>query len=64
MKARNLKIEATGDFYRRKVAPRIRLTGHWLARAGFPPGHRVRVTLTQPGLLTLAFITSPPEANL
>ncbi len=58
MSARTLKIETTGDFYRRKVTPKLRLTGQWLERAGFKPGHHVRVSLTEPGLLTLAFVPS------
>jgi hypothetical protein len=46
MTARTLKIEETGDFFRRKIRPKIRLTMQWLERAGFKPGHRVRVELT------------------
>ena len=40
VKRRSLKIEAVGDFARRKIKPRIRLSGYWLERAGFKPGHR------------------------
>ena len=58
MKARSLKIEATGDFFRRKVAPKIRLTGRWLERAGFKPGHRVQVELLKTGCLKLQFVES------
>jgi hypothetical protein len=58
MKARNLKIEATGDFAAGKVKPRIRLVGQWLERAGFKPGHRVEVRLDEPGKLTLCFCAS------
>ena len=50
---RTLKIEATGDFFLKKITPKIRLTGQWLERAGFKPGHRVEVQLQQPGLMTL-----------
>jgi hypothetical protein len=53
MNARTLKIEATGDFWRGKVRPKIRLTGRWLERAGFPPGERVTVEVTGAGCLTL-----------
>jgi hypothetical protein len=53
MKTRNLKIEATGDFCYGKIKPKIRLTGHWLERAGFKPGHRVAVQISEPGILTL-----------
>jgi len=56
MKTRVLKIEAAGDFHRRKIAPKIRLTGQWLERAGFRPGHRVIIQLDTPGTLTLRFL--------
>jgi hypothetical protein len=56
MSARTLKIEETGDFFRGKVAPKIRLTGQWLERAGFKPGHRVRVEPTADGVLTLRVV--------
>ncbi len=55
MNTRTLKIEATGDFAAGKVTPKIRLTGQWLERAGFKPGHRVEVRSDQPGKLTLCF---------
>jgi hypothetical protein len=51
--ARNLKIEATGDFWLGKVNPKIRLCGKWLERAGFTPGERVEVTVSEPGIITL-----------
>lgn len=60
MKPRNLKIEATGDFWRKQVKPRIRLTGHWLDQAGFKAGSRVKVELAEPGVLTLRFIAESP----
>jgi hypothetical protein len=56
MSSRTLKIEATGDFFRRKVRPKLRLTGQWLDRAGFKPGNRVKVELTADGVLTLRFL--------
>ena len=52
---RTLKIEAVGDFAGNKVKPRIRLTGHWLERAGFRPGHRVEISFSKPGELSLQF---------
>lgn len=61
---RSLAIEATGDFFLKKTAPKIRLSGQWLERAGFPPGHRVEVRLEQPGSLTLRFVKQPKEAAL
>ena len=59
MKTRTLAIERTGDFFRGKVTPKIRVAGQWLERAGFKPGYRVEVTLEQPGTLTLRFLTQP-----
>jgi hypothetical protein len=56
MNARNLAIEQTGDFFRGKVTPKIRLAGRWLERAGFKPGHRVEVRIDEPGILTLRFV--------
>lgn len=56
MKTRNLKIEASGDFYRSKVRPKIRLTGQWLEQAGFKPGNRVMVQISGQGILTLQII--------
>jgi hypothetical protein len=55
--ARTLAIEATGDFFRGQITPKIRLAGRWLERAGFKPGHRVEVLTEQPGTLTLRFVT-------
>jgi len=63
MNTRTLKIEATGDFWRGKVTPKIRLTGQWLEQAGFKPGHRVEVRLDEPGMLTLSFSEQPGEAT-
>ena len=52
---RTLKIEAVGDFAYRKIKPRIRLSGQWLEKVGFKPGHRVEISSLKPGELTLAF---------
>ena len=52
---RTLKIEAIGDFAGSKIKPRIRLSGHWLERAGFKPGHRVEISSLKPGVLSLQF---------
>ena len=54
-KARSLKIEAIGDFVYRRIKPRIRLSGQWLERAGFKPGHRVEISSPNPGELSLQF---------
>ncbi len=56
---RSLKVEATGDFWRGNVKPRIRLAGVWLERAGFKAGHRVQVSLAGPGILMLRFLEEP-----
>jgi len=53
-------MEAAGDFARRQIKPRIRLGGHWLARAGFTPGQRVAVRLGKPGELTLLLQEAAP----
>jgi hypothetical protein len=58
MNTRTLKIESAGDFFYGKVSPKIRLSGRWLERAGFKPGHRVEVGISQPGILTLRFLAS------
>lgn len=55
VKGRTLKIEAIGDFAGKKVKPRIRLMGRWLERAGFHPGHRVEISSSKPGELSLRF---------
>ena len=50
---RELKIEAEGDFFKGLIMPKIRLVGRWLERAGFSPGHHVRVTCLAPGVIEL-----------
>ena len=59
MKTRTLKIEAAGDFFAGKVCPKIRFSGKWLERAGFQPGHRVELSMLEPGTLVLRFVESP-----
>lgn len=54
-KARTLKIEAVGDFAGHQVKPRIRLGGQWLEKAGFKPGHRVEISSSKSGELSLQF---------
>ena len=55
VRRRTLKIEAVGDFAYRKINPRIRLSGQWLEKAGFKPGHRAVIHMPRPGELTLRF---------
>lgn len=50
---RKLKIEADGDFWKGLSKPKIRLMGHWLARAGFSPGGHVHVVCVGPGVIEL-----------
>jgi hypothetical protein len=50
---RTLKIEAVGEFWRGLIKPKIRLTGHWLERAGFKPGTHVQVICVAPGVIEL-----------
>jgi len=50
---RTLKIEAHGAFWKGLIKPKIRLTGKWLERAGFTPGHRVQVKCVSPGIIEL-----------
>lgn len=56
MRPRVITIERTGDFFLRKVRPRIRLSGRWLERAGFKPGHRVQVDWVEDGVISLRLI--------
>jgi hypothetical protein len=53
MTSRTLKVEIAGDFFRRKIYPKIRLQGQWLAKLGFPPGSRVAVVPLAAGEITL-----------
>lgn len=62
MNIRNLKVEMTGDFHSRKVKPAIRLKGHWLARAGFPPDSHAQITLRETGVLEIRALS--PTSNL
>ena len=61
MNTRSLQIESCGDYWRRDIKPKIRLTGKWLEKAGFKPGHRVTVEISQPGTLTLRFVNQTDE---
>jgi hypothetical protein len=56
MKTRILKIEEAGDFWRGPAIPKIRLAGQWLERAGFKPGNRVEITMSEQGVMTLRFV--------
>jgi hypothetical protein len=53
IKARTLKIESTGDFFKGLVKPKIRISGRWLERAGFKAGGRVSIRCVAPGTIEL-----------
>jgi len=53
---RRLKIEEVGEFYKGATKPKIRLTGKWLERAGFKPGHHAQITCVAPGVIEMRFI--------
>jgi hypothetical protein len=61
-KQRTIKIETSGDYYRNRTFPKIRLQGKWLESLGFHPSGRVIVRSEMPGELTLKFI--PPYSAL
>jgi len=52
-RTRTLKIEESGDFWRRKTHPIVRLKGRWLQAAGFPPGNHLTLTVLSPGVIEL-----------
>ena len=54
-KTHTLKIEAVGDFVYHRIKPRIRLSGQWLEKTGFKPAHRVEISSSNPGELSLQF---------
>lgn len=51
-----LKVNDSGDHYRKEVKPQIRLEGKWLLKAGLVPEDRVEVLNPQPGTLVLRTI--------
>src|SRR4051812_18521543 len=52
---RSLAVESVYDFSSEAVIPRIRIAGKWLERAGFKPGHRVKIVIERSGSLSLYF---------
>ena len=48
-----LKVQDSGDHYRKQVKPQIRLEGQWLLKAGIAPEDKVEVTNPHPGMLVL-----------
>jgi hypothetical protein len=57
---RSIKIEATGDFFKGRVKPKIRLVGNWLKHAGFSPGQRVQIIFIRPGIMELRSTPQSP----
>ena len=53
---RTLKVQDTGDFFKKQVRPQIRLEGQWLLAAGLKPNTHVRITNPQPGTLVIKFL--------
>jgi hypothetical protein len=60
---RTLKIEDLGDPWRGGRFSGIRLKGHWLTEAGFPPGERVAVTVVSPGSMQLRVVPESQAAE-
>jgi hypothetical protein len=58
MQTRSLKIESTGDYFRKRISPIIRLKGKWLAAAGFPPGGRIQLTHLANGVIQISASTN------
>ena len=48
-----LKVEDSGDRYRKQVKHLIRLQGKWLLRTGISPEDRVEIVNPRPGILVL-----------
>jgi hypothetical protein len=54
---RTIKVELSGDYYRKTTFPKIRLQGKWLEAVGFRPAGHVIVRSEIPGELILKFIS-------
>ena len=63
-KARTLKVELSGDVFRQKTFPKIRLQGKWLEQLGFKPNGRVRIVPTIEGELLLKFVDEEAGTSL
>ena len=58
--SRKLTVEAFDCEYRREPKSLIRLKGGWLKTAGFPPGARVQVDHSEPGVLVIRAVQPQP----
>lgn len=54
MKQRTIKIEESGDPWKKRIKPKIRLSGNWLAQAGFAPGGHVQIVIVSRGIMQLS----------
>lgn len=61
---RSLRIEADGDWCKRRIRPKIRIMGKWLERAGFKPGGRVSLTCVAPGVIELRSTEASAETSV
>jgi hypothetical protein len=50
---RTIKIEVSGDMFRKKTCPKIRLQGKWLEELGFKQEGRVEIIPIAPGVIIL-----------
>jgi hypothetical protein len=50
---RTLKVAPTGDFWKGKAVPQIRLQGKWLEKAGIAPETHVEIENPAPGVLII-----------
>ena len=50
---RKLKVVPTGDFWKGKAVPQIRLQGKWLEKAGIEPEAHVEVENPEAGVLII-----------
>ena len=56
MTPRKLKVVPTGDFWKGKAVPQIRLQGKWLEKAGIKPEAHVEVENPQSGVLIIRLV--------
>ena len=60
---RILKASETGDFFRQRAKPLIRLQGRWLERAGIPAGCLVAVEVIAEGIIEIRRLTPDSSAD-
>ncbi len=53
---RTIKIEVSGDMFRKKTCPKIRLQGKWLEALGFKQDERAEIIPIAPGVIMLRCI--------